>query len=54
MTEMRAFYHRKLNEYYVGNSLTSAYVNFRLKYPKLPGMKPSDFEIKSLKANFDV
>ena len=45
---MKAFYHKRLNECYIGNSLTSAYVHFRCKYRHIPGMTPADFEILDL------
>lgn len=39
------FYHIALGEYYGPGSLTNAYVHFRLKYPKIPGMTRASFLI---------
>jgi hypothetical protein len=37
------FYHIALGEFYGPGSLTNAYVHFRCKYPKIPGMTRASF-----------
>jgi hypothetical protein len=43
---MKKFYwHKALCEGVWARSLTGAYVHFRVKFPRIPGMTPADFII---------